>query len=173
MYSFMDHSCETEEEFEISKALLFSYLGSSEFKKVIGKSHRLYSSFMRSNFFIHQQYFSHYLYHDVHSYGQRTSSAHEGTNNALKHCADAVLPSHTLSKSVAVMAQQDERHAAQQCLKANKEYSGNKLWTKSITLQHLNMMAESNVILQKQLSTKLQCFQVAKHKFLVRCCNDD
>ena len=154
LYSFMTDSCDTQEEYQISKALLIAYLKSSTFVGTFGQTASAnILEFITRYVFPHEKYFCFYNYRKVRCYDIKTSSAHEGTNHGLKYSSDPVLPSHTFDKSIIIMCQSDERKCAKVAIEAHRNHTRTKLWTYSKTSSWLTSTAES--ILQQQMAASM------------------
>jgi hypothetical protein len=107
--------CENEEEYTLSKELLFSYINSQEgLLACDGSSHAqsALDDWVRNHVIIKEKLYLFYprrfrCYFDI-----KTSSAHEGTNYGLKSHATAVKPNQTMA------------HAAKNaCLQSNMKGS--------------------------------------------------
>ena len=50
-----------------------------------------------------ETYFCYYLKSNIRHYGTYSNCGHEGSNNALKHCAAKVTPRHNIDKSLRIL----------------------------------------------------------------------
>jgi len=89
----MKDECEIEEEFIVSKRMLDSFVKSAY---VISRLGGVYSGsvliFFKKVVEPLEIIFCYYLKNRIRHYGAYINSSHEGTDNAIKHCAGNVTP---------------------------------------------------------------------------------
>jgi hypothetical protein len=106
IYSWMKSDCETKEQYEVSKALLRSYLASKRVVSILGEEGS--ASIVRFILKYVEPYELNYCFYlrlGVRHYDTYTNCAHEGTNNGLKHCGAPVLPVHSISRSATILTE--------------------------------------------------------------------
>lgn len=169
IYSWMDDRTETEEEYEVSKALLLQYLSSDDFLDVCGSNTQAcYYKFLKENVFPHEYRYARFKYAHLRCYGEKTSSSHEGTNNAIKYAADAVVPQNNIDRTTKTLMDGDERRGMMRSVQAFREYHHTKLWSRSSTSQKLTTMAESLVSQQQELSTRYDLKAISPTSYRVK-----
>ena len=96
----MRDSCETELEYLTSKYLLFEYLSSDLVTEQCGKDFaEEVRKLIRDHIEPYEQIFVCYQKKGIRHFYEYSNSAHEGTNNGLKHCCGDVEPSHLIEDS--------------------------------------------------------------------------
>jgi hypothetical protein len=91
---------ESEEEYYVSKQLLFAYLASEEVLDACDGQQYIIdqvSCFVLNYVIVYDEVFLFYKKKFVRYFNVNTSSAHEGTNFAIKEYAAAVLPSNRIN----------------------------------------------------------------------------
>jgi hypothetical protein len=133
-----------------SKALLVRYVQSRTVTDVIGISgSNTLLKFLRSSVFPHEDHFAAQYYHYTFSFHEYSNTCLKGTNNGLKHNADAVLPSMSMAKAGKCMINQDESKSSCRKRKASAEFNTRPLYTDTKTSKHINDVAED--ILREQI----------------------
>jgi hypothetical protein len=91
--------CETEEEYQITKALLIEFVLSKQVLEVCGgdttKQHRI-ANFLTGYVLIYEEQFVFYRRKALRHFNEYNNCAHEGTNFGTKSHAAQLLPSHTI-----------------------------------------------------------------------------
>ena len=64
---------------------------------------------LREYVFPHENNYCYYLRSHLRHYKVRDNCRHEGSNNAIKHCAAGVTPSHSLHRSSVLLSLESER----------------------------------------------------------------
>ena len=104
VYSWMKSDCEGEEEYTISKSLLYCYLRSPAVVLILTlEGANKITKFIWENIEPSEVNYCFYLRRHLRHYDTYTNSAHEGTNNGLKHCTAAVRPQNNIHKSAAIL----------------------------------------------------------------------
>lgn len=152
LYSWMQPSCKTEEEYKISKALLGAYLRHPDFINVATKlvADRI-RTFIRENIEPLESFFCFYTRRNVRHFDTYTNSAHERTNNGMKASAATVLPQHSLDRSASILNHNAQIKAASNSILSATAVSSNALWSKLPTSQILTHKGEGHVTEQWKL----------------------
>jgi hypothetical protein len=99
-YSWMTPGgVESEDEYSLSKDLLFAYLASQEVLEACDGQHYVInqvSDFVKNYVIVYDRVFLFYTKKYLRYFNVKTSSAHKGTNFGIKEHAAAVLPSHKI-----------------------------------------------------------------------------
>jgi hypothetical protein len=111
MYSWSRSICESQDEFETSKALLYAYLASSDIRGIFAHSVseitedaiKAIQRFIMRNVETHKQYFLFYLRKTMLSFETNSNSAHEGTNHGLKYHSVATNPQQSIGRCTSVL----------------------------------------------------------------------
>jgi hypothetical protein len=146
-YSWMTPGgVELEEEYSVSKQLLFAYLASEEVLDACDGQQYIIdqvSTFVLNYVIVYDEVFLFFKKKFVRYFNVKTSSAHEGTNFAIKEHAAAVLPSHRINVAGERLSLQSTMKGTQ--LEAESTYmaSSQSLWSKSRTSNHVTTLAES------------------------------
>ena len=174
IYSFMKPGfCEDEEEYKISKAILFEWLKSTEVNTILGAAGAKTVTDWVRKVCTHENNFLYYQRKKLRTYHQITTSPHEGTNFGIKSHAAAVRPCHTMLKSGMSMSLQAELKINH--FQHNSLLNANRvpLWSNSQTSGHLIDMAESILTQIERKVEFYKAFRVAKGEWEVINCSDD
>jgi hypothetical protein len=146
-YSWMKPGgVESEEEYSVSKQLLFAYLASSEgLEACDGQTYVIeqVSEFVRNYVIVYDRVFLFFKKKYLRYFDVKTSSAHEGTNFGIKEHAAAVLPSHKIDVAGKKLSLQASLKGAQMEAESTYMASSQSLWSKSPTSNHVTNLAES------------------------------
>jgi hypothetical protein len=154
--------------FYSSKALLVRYVQSRSVTDVVGMSgSNTLLKFLRSSVFTHEDHFAAQYYHYTFSFEEYSNTCLEGTNNGLKHNADAVLPSMSIAKAGKCMINQDESKSSFRKRKAAAEFNTRPLYTDTQTSKHINDVAEDMLREQIELSENYSSVRGSMTKWLV------
>jgi hypothetical protein len=146
-YSWMKPGgVESEEEYSVSKELLFAYLASPEALGACdGQTYVIeqVSEFVRNYVIVYDRVFLFYKKKYLRYFNVKTSSAHEGTNFGIKEHAAAVLPSHKINVAGKNLSLQATMKGVQ--MEADSTYmaSSQSLWSESPTANYVTNLAES------------------------------
>ena len=103
MYSWMKSSCETREEYLVSKLMFKKFLNSKPIKTKLGTTFiQNVESFVTKHIEPHETYFCFYLRLNLRSFEEYTNSIHEGTNRGLKYNSAPVGPSTNIEKAKSI-----------------------------------------------------------------------
>ena len=106
----MKSSCETKEEYVLSKRLMLKFVNSTYVTNKLGTLFpKNFETFFRNNVETHEMNFCYYKRKELRHYSEYTNSCHEGTNKGIKYCSAPVLPGHSLAKSCIIMSKNAER----------------------------------------------------------------
>ena len=149
----MEGFVEDEEEYILSKAMLFAYIRSEDFLKSAGGNKDLpkrIEAFVRERVITHEENILYYKRKQVRHFNVSTNSAHEGTNLGLKKHSAPVRANHKLDNAAKVLTLQAtlkmsaiDSEAHDLCLKK-------KCWSDLPTSSHLVPIAESILLEQMQ-----------------------
>ena len=122
MYSWMKSSCETREEYLVSKLLFKKFLNSKQIKTKLGTTFiQNVENFVTKHIEPHETYFCFYLRLNLRSFEEYTNSIHEGTNRGLKYNSAPVGPSTNIEKALAIMCNNAERSVTKKKKIASKD----------------------------------------------------
>jgi hypothetical protein len=146
-YSWMTPGgAESEDEYSLSKELLFAYLASPEVLDACDGQQYIIdqvSDFVKNYVIIYDQVFLFYKKKYLRYFNVKTSSAHEGTNFGIKEHAAAVLPSHKIDVAGKKLSLQASMKGAQMESDSTYMASSQSLWSQSPTANYLTNLAES------------------------------
>jgi hypothetical protein len=146
-YSWMrPGGVESEEEYSVSKELLFAYLGSSEVLQACdGQTYVVeqVSEFVRNYVIVYDRVFLFFKKKYLRYFDVKTSSAHEGTNYGIKEHAAGVLPSNKIDVAGKKLSLQASMKGAQMEAESAYMASSQSLWSESPTSNHVTTLAES------------------------------
>ena len=110
IYSWMKHSCETREEYLVSKLIFTNFLNWKQIKSKLGISFiENVENFVTKHIEPHEAYFCFYSRLNLRHFKEYTNSIHEGTNRGLKYNSTPVGPSTNIEKVLAIMCNNSER----------------------------------------------------------------
>jgi hypothetical protein len=146
-YSWMTPGgVESEEEYTISKELIFAYLDSPQVLDVCDGQQYVVdqvSDFVQKYVIVYDEAFLFYKKKYLRYFNVKTSSAHEGTNFGIKEHAAAVLPSHKIDVAGKNLSLQASMKGAQMESESTYMASSQSLWSQSPTANHVTNLAES------------------------------
>jgi hypothetical protein len=146
-YSWMiPGGVESEEEYLVSKQLLFAYFASPEVLDACGGQPYIVeqvSEFVRNHVLIYDDVFLFYPKKYLRYFDVKTSSAHEGTNLGIKEHAAAVLPSHKIDVAGKKLSLQSSMKGTLLDSESTFMASSQCLWSSSPTANHVTTLAES------------------------------
>ena len=89
LYSFAKPTCHSEQEYQVSKKLLYEYINSQYVVNNLGKNFsKLTCNFIWGYVEPHENHFCFFNRTDIRHFDEYSNSAHEGTNNGLKNSTD-------------------------------------------------------------------------------------
>ena len=123
--------CYTKEEVLVSKSLLMKLLNSNEMKKKFSTDSLVLIKKYVRDVISNEKDTAFYNFLDVFDFELYSNSSHEGTNNAIKHMSDPVLPTESLGTSTNKLAKHDKQLFVERNEFAKNEFNKKKLWTTS------------------------------------------
>jgi hypothetical protein len=164
--------CETEEEYNISKALLFDFISSKQvLHNVCGGDAMIPKRlliFITNYVLIYEEQFVFYRRKSLRHFNEYNNCAHEGTNFGAKAHSAQLLPSHTIFQAAKTMV----FHAAMKCkeifVEAEKNLKSQKLWSDTPTAAHLTKLGEAIVASSWQRATEYKGARVSAHQWEVQ-----
>jgi hypothetical protein len=165
LFSFMSEGgVEDEDEYELSKELLFAYLNSSTVLRVCdGSTHLVHrvKTFVRDYVIVYDQFFLYYKRKSHQHFNVASNSCHEGTNFGLKSHAASVRPSQNLDTAGRSLTLQGVLKVHQITDQANRSLQTKSLWSSLPTANHVTPYAESIIdgISKKGTSSCYVCKQ--------------
>ena len=97
--------CITKKEYETSKAIFIVYIQSQAVKKALGEAESdALLEFVQHHVFSHENSFVYHTRHEVYHMEVHTNTAHEGTNNGIKHCSAPIRPQNSLDKAARALS---------------------------------------------------------------------
>ena len=149
MYSWMrpgTGSCETEDEYKVSKALLLKYINSSHVVTTIGlDACRKLETFIRSHVQPHEQHYCFFRRLSIRHMDMYSNTPHEGTNNGIKASAAPSMPQHSIATAARVLCVNSEVNAIQRGRESATLLMGHKLWSKTKTADYVTSYAENEI----------------------------
>lgn len=140
LYSWMRPGfCETEQEYHVSKAWLFSFLQSPRVLAICDdKEHipRQILEFVTRHVIPHEDYYAFYHRKFVFHFDEFNNCSHEGTNNGVKSGAVAVLPGHDISSAGKRLHFQGKLRCVELAKSAAKEFISRELWCEELHTIH-------------------------------------
>ena len=160
--------CESQEEFELSKALFLFVVRSELFTSTFGTSlcQRMIE-FVRQHVFPNQSRMCYYLRRSFFHLETHTNCSHEGTNKGMKYSACPVRPQLSIDKSAQILTLNaeisDKNNQIQNCSQATSF----KLWYSSPTAPFLTELAESLVSKQWEERVHFVYWKLNERQWLV------
>jgi hypothetical protein len=149
MYSWMrpgSGSCETEEEYKVSKALLLKYINSSRVVTTIGHDAcRKLETFISSHVQPHEQHYCFFQRLSIRHMDMYSNTPHEGTNNGIKASAAPSMPQHSIATAARVLCVNSEVNAIQRGRESATLLVNHKLWSKTKTADYVTSCAENEI----------------------------
>ena len=165
--------CESQEEFELSKALFLFVVRSELFTSTFGTSlcQRMIE-FVRRHVFPNQSCMCYYLRRSFFHLETHTNCSHEGTNKGMKYSACPVRPQLSIDKSAQILTLNaeisDKNNQIQNCSQATSF----KLWSISPTAPFLTELAESLVMKQWEERVHFVYWKLNERQWLVTSWKD-
>ena len=130
LYTWMKPNCETEQEYEYSRNMFYSFLRSNEVKEKCSEQFCSdVTTFVSYYLDVHKKLYCFYNRKYLLHFDEYSNSAHEGTNRAIKYCAAPVGPTTPLPKSAEILSTNGKRNVEQKKNKYNKDLHGTKLYS--------------------------------------------
>jgi hypothetical protein len=146
-YSWMTpDGVKSEEEYSVSKQLLFAYLASDVVLYACDGQQYIIdqvSCFVLNYVILYDEVFLFYKKKFVRYFHVETSSAHEGTNFAIKEHAAAALPSHIIDVAGEGLSLQSTMKGTHLESELTYMASSQSLWSQLPTSNHVTTLAES------------------------------
>jgi hypothetical protein len=162
--------CEDEEEYVLSKELLFSYINSPEgLIACDGSSHaqRALDDWIRNHVIVKEHLYLFYPKKFRRYFDVKTSSAHEGTNMGLKAHAAAVKPNQTMAHAARNACLQSNMKGCEQEARSAYLCTSHNLWSNSPTANYIVTRAESIQSRRFKKRADFQVRRVARDRFQV------
>ena len=129
MFSWTSSTCETEEEFKISKALFLKYVVSQSVTDALDTNFsELVIKFFRNYVEPVLPYMLFYKRKHVCHFDNYTNVKIEGTYRGIKHCSTPVTPSTSLYNSVAILSNIAERNSGNSFKDKTTDVLSKKTW---------------------------------------------
>ncbi|KAI2512498.1 hypothetical protein MHU86_1951 [Fragilaria crotonensis] len=149
MYSWMragTGSCETEEEYKVSKALILEYINSRHVASTIGQDAcRKLETFIRLHVEPHEQHYCFFQRLAIRHMDLYSNTPHEGTNNGMKASAAPSMPQHSIATAAQVLCVNSELNTIHRGRESAALLMGHKLWSKSKTADYVTNCAENEI----------------------------
>ena len=170
-YSWMTpFGCEDEEEYFLSKELLFSYINSREGYFACDGSARAQNAlddWVRNHVIIKEKLYLYYPKKNRRYFDVKTSSAHEGTNHGLKAHAAAVRPNQTMAHAARNACLQSSMKGCEQQARSTYLCITESLWSSSPTANLIVTRAESILCRRFKKIADFDVTRVAHDRFQV------
>jgi len=167
--------CETQEEYDLSKAFLIDFILSKNVLHTCGGDAaipRRILDFITNYVLIYEDSYVFFRRKSIRHFNEYTNCAHEGTNHGTKSHAAQLLPSHTIFQAAKTMVFQSAIKCKELFVQAEKNMQHQKLWTNTPTAAHLTILGESIVTSSCKLSTNYTGERVGEHRWEVRRLKD-
>ncbi len=163
--------CETEQEYDVSKALLMDFIMSEKVVNDVcgGESSipRRIMEFITNYVLIYEDQFLFYRRKNIRHFNEYTNCAHEGTNFGAKAHSAQLLPSLSIFQSAKTMLFQSAIKCKEIFLQAERNMERQKLWTNTPTAAHLTKLGESIVSSSWKRASKYYGKRVGQHQWEV------
>lgn len=121
---------ENEDEYIVSKCILLGVINGPVLAKLFtADSISNMNTFLHNRIFTHEHKYVAYKYHKLFNQEQHSNSAHEGTNNGLKHSNDGLHRNDSLLSSTAKVTSYDATILRERSANIAREFQGKKLFT--------------------------------------------
>ena len=168
MYSWMKSSCETREEYLVSKLMFKKFLNSKPIKTKLGTTFiQNVESFVTKHIEPHETYFCFYLRLNLRSFEEYTNSIHEGTNRGLKYNSAPVGPSTNIEKALAIMCNNAERSVTKKKKIASKDFRGSKMYSQLKCSNKIVPIADSILFQNWKKRLCYKSIKISSMKWLV------
>jgi hypothetical protein len=124
--------CETEDEYHISKALLFHYLSSHEVLRLCGQNESISMeilNFISRHVLPHEDLYTFWRRNHIQHFDEFNNCSHEGTNFGIKTHAAAVLPGHSIRNAGKRLHLQAQLKYAELTKLAAAEFMSREVWS--------------------------------------------
>ena len=130
IYSWMKCSCETKEEYEVSKHMFFKFLNTKQIRLTLGITFvNAVEDFIRKNVEVHEKHYAFYLRKHKRHFDETSNSLHEGTNNQIRHSAASINPSMKIENTMLVLNSNSDRSLSKKLIKNSVQCHGTKLYS--------------------------------------------
>ena len=155
IYSWMgEGGVESEEEYDLSREILYSQLDSNDVHEVMGKSWcQNMKDFIHCYVHPYRKYFLFYRYMDKRSFGAYTTSVSESINSSIKATKKnpgGVRPNQPMHESYGQMSDQADAQAIERNRKAAADLDTVPTWSKSPTAPQITAYGETILMEQYQ-----------------------
>lgn len=139
--------CESREEYEMSKKILYFFLYSKEVRRVLSSKLNFAKviQWIRNSVLTRENEFLYFQRKGQRYYFQITNSPHEGTNFAAKHSSGGVMGCHTMTQAGKNLSLQGAIKIGKMSDESTKYIQAKPVWTKSDSSHYLVTNAESIV----------------------------
>ena len=129
IYSWMRSSCETENEYKVSKLMFFRFIQTTHLLIKLGKPFvDSVESFVRNHIEPHEHHYCFYLRKRKRHFDEFCNSLHEGTNNGIRHSRAAVGPSTNIENTLVVLNQNAIKDMEKKSVRNARNLYGVKLY---------------------------------------------
>ena len=152
----------TEEQYCVSKYLLWKYINSTKVLQVLGIEFRnVVQNFISKCVEIHEEFFCFYLRKKIMNFEEYANCGHEGTNRAIKKGDDAVNPSYTLDKSAERLHVKAKRKYVMCMQESTAEDTSTPLWidlkvSRDLVPKGYQLLFEQWKTREKYMSVKIE-----------------
>ena len=169
IYSWMKKTCETRLQYLSSKFLLLEYLDQENIIEDCGIDFiNGVKRMIRNNIEPIEENYVYYKRKHIRHFGEYSNSAHEGTNHGLKHCADAVNPSHLLDVSSERLSFQGERNYDNFVSITDTNLEQHKSWNYLPCSKHLIVKGAALLLQEHEASDKYCHKRVSRNEILIK-----
>jgi len=177
MYAWMNPNrrgiCETEEEFLVSKSLFLHYIDEGcEHPWWKEECRETMQEFYRRHIEPHEDHCVFYPRAGVRHLNASMNTAHEGTNNGMKHCANPVGPQLTLNNAAVTLSIQGKRSCMLSERTNARQLLSNPVWSNIPCSAEVTALCLSLITTEMNLAANYQCvrtdlshFRIAKENY--------
>jgi hypothetical protein len=168
IWSWSDDQCETEEEFNLSKALFLTYIKSEKVKEALGEDGAMQlQDFYCRRVEPHEDQFVFFRRQQRFHLDTNSNSAHEGTNKGMKYHSLPVKPTHSLVESTKILTHQSKLKSGDSKIRASQYDRSHSRWLSSPTADYLTRLGESLLQTQWEASKSYALTGPFKNQWLV------
>jgi len=171
IYSWVDpYCCMDEEEFHVSKAIMFHTLKKRECKQILGinSPHEVLSKFYNEHVLPHIDRFLFYNRKDIYHLDSHTNCGIEGCQNGVKNSASPCTPLNRLDNSVYCNTMNAKVRMDNKMIDLSTKCHSTKNWSTSPTSEFLTDIAESIITNEWNSGGKsYQSTRTSRYRWLV------
>jgi len=174
LYSWMRPGyCETEDEYKISKELLFRYISSESALQAAGGHQQLLDTVKRwvqNKVIVSENHFLFYLRKHKRAFHTYCSNGHEGTNFGMKNHTIPLKANGSMTKNAKALTMQASLKAAEMNANAYRNViKPNKKWSKLPTAPYVTPFAEGLVHAIMDRQDLYSVRRVGEREFEIKC----